>query len=284
LEQKVSNTNCSLYLEEKKQLEPVNVFTLFKTSVEDKRCSETKMKNGIGKESTVGLISAPSSGNTWTRYLLEKATGYFTGSVYRDYRLYSTGYLGEHSSDTVIRKDHFLLTDSKKVPSEKDVSKLYSAVVFIVRNPYNTYISDFQRRNTHSHTGMVNFENITEEITMFNPMFLSKLSKSLTSKGVPLYVIVYEDLVKNPIGEIRKLLTTFAPLKPILPNSKELEDRLMCLSSQLTGLFKRKKQKLNYDHLYSKKVEDILNEDIRQTRKTLIEAGFAIPNYTKPIF
>ena len=119
---------------------------------------------------------------------------------------------------------------------------------------------------------------------MFNPMFLSKLSKSLTSKGVPLYVIVYEDLVKNPIGEIRKLLTTFAPLKPILPNSKELEDRLMCLSSQLTGLFKRKKQKLNYDHLYSKKVEYILNEDIRQTRKTLIEAGFAIPNYTKPIF
>ena len=115
-------------------------------------------------------------------------------------------------------------------------------------------------------------------------MHLSKLSKSLTSKGVPLYVIVYEDLVKDPIGEIRRLLTTFAPLKSVLPNSNELEDRLMCLSSQLTGLFKRKKQKLNYDHLYSKQVEDVLNEDIRQARKVLAEAGFLIPNYTKPVY
>ena len=51
------------------------------------------MKNGIGKESRVGLISPPSSGNTWTRYLIEKATGYFTGSVYRDKSLYSKGIL-----------------------------------------------------------------------------------------------------------------------------------------------------------------------------------------------
>ena len=115
-------------------------------------------------------------------------------------------------------------------------------------------------------------------------MYLSKLSKSMTSKGVPLYVIVYENLVKDPIGEIRKLLTTFAPLKPVLPDSKELEERLLCLSSQLTGFFKRKKQKLNYDQIYTKKVEEVLNEDIKQARKVLIEAGFAIPNYTKPVF
>ena len=114
-------------------------------------------------------------------------------------------------------------------------------------------------------------------------MYLSKLSKSVTSKGVPLYVIVYEDLVKNPIGEIRKLLTTFAPLKPILPSSEELEDRLMCLSSELTGLFKRKKKKLGFDP-YSKEMEQVLNEDIRQTSKVLVEAGFSIPNYTKPVF
>ena len=75
-------------------------------------------------------------------------------------------------------------------------------------------------------------------------MYLSKLSKSMTSSGVPMYVIVYENLVKDPIGEIRKLLTTFTPLKPVLPDSKELEDRLLCLSSQLTGPFKRKKPKI----------------------------------------
>ena len=62
-------------------------------------------------------------------------------------------------------------------------------------------------------------------------MFLSKLSKSLTSKGVPPYIIVYEDFVRDPIGEIRKLFTTFTPLKPILPNNEELKEKLMCLSS-----------------------------------------------------
>jgi len=280
LEQKVSNTNCSLYLEGNKHVEPINLWTLFRTSVEDKRCSKMKLKNGGGKESRVGLISAPSSGNTWTRYLLEKASGYFTGCAYNDTQLYSKGYLGESTSKTVIIKDHFFGVKNE-VPS--DVSKFYSAVIFIVRNPYDTVISDFQRIKTDSHTGVVNFENVKKKITISQPMYLSKLSKSLTLKGVPLYVIVYEELVKDPIGEIRRLLTTFAPLKSVLPNSNELEDRLMCLSSQLTGLFKRKKQKLNYDQLYSEQVEDVLNEDIRQARKVLAEAGFSIPNYKKPV-
>ena len=79
-------------------------------------------------------------------------------------------------------------------------------------------------------------------------------------------------------------MTTFTPLKPVLPDSKELEDRLLCLSSQLTGPFKRKKQKIDYDKIYTKEREEVLNEDIKQTRKVLMEAGFAIPNYTKPVF
>ena len=34
------------------------------------------------------LMSFPCSGNTWTRYLLEGATGAFTGSVYSDGSLF----------------------------------------------------------------------------------------------------------------------------------------------------------------------------------------------------
>ncbi len=36
------------------------------------------------RSNTTVLTSVPSSGNTWLRYLVEKSTGYFTGSVYRD--------------------------------------------------------------------------------------------------------------------------------------------------------------------------------------------------------
>ena len=31
---------------------------------------------------SVGLISFPNSGNTWTRYIIEGVTGIFTGSFY----------------------------------------------------------------------------------------------------------------------------------------------------------------------------------------------------------
>jgi hypothetical protein len=40
---------------------------------------------------TVGLASYPSSGNTWLRYLIEGATGYFTGSMYNDIMLTKKG-------------------------------------------------------------------------------------------------------------------------------------------------------------------------------------------------
>lgn len=39
----------------------------------------------------VGLVSYPSSGNTWLRYLLEGASGYFTGSMYNDVSIVNKG-------------------------------------------------------------------------------------------------------------------------------------------------------------------------------------------------
>ena len=38
------------------------------------------------------LTSYPGSGNTWTRYLIEEYTGYYTGSVYNDTELYKGGF------------------------------------------------------------------------------------------------------------------------------------------------------------------------------------------------
>mgnify|MGYP000126647901 CR=1 FL=1 len=37
------------------------------------------------------LVSFPGSGNTWVRYLLETASGVFTGSIYIDRRIISKG-------------------------------------------------------------------------------------------------------------------------------------------------------------------------------------------------
>ena len=53
-------------------------------------CSMYKVAFTIGRKKT-GLVSYPASGNTWYRYLIEGATGYFTGSVYSDGEIYRKG-------------------------------------------------------------------------------------------------------------------------------------------------------------------------------------------------
>ena len=45
----------------------------------------------FGSLPRTALASFPGSGNTWTRYLIEGATGVFTGSIYLDKVLQSKG-------------------------------------------------------------------------------------------------------------------------------------------------------------------------------------------------
>ena len=48
-----------------------------------------------GSLATRALVSYPGSGNTWIRYLIEAATGVYTGSVFRDKSILSAGHHGE---------------------------------------------------------------------------------------------------------------------------------------------------------------------------------------------
>ena len=58
------------------------------------------------------LYSYPGSGNTWVRHMLEITSGYYTGSIYADRRIFSSGMLGEmeptQSGRTVVVKSHTL--------------------------------------------------------------------------------------------------------------------------------------------------------------------------------
>ena len=135
-----------------------------------------------------------------------------------------------------------------------------------VKNTFLTYMFNFQ---------LTDFQLYDEGTLLF-------LSKMLTSKKIPLYVVVYEDLVRDPIGEVKKLLTSFTPLKSIVPDEEILEDRLLCLSSQLNGYFKRKKQNLKFDP-YTNEIKIKINDNISKAREVLNKAGFKIPNYEKPV-
>jgi hypothetical protein len=53
--------------------------SVFRTNLEDTRCTNVTLgENGQFKK--IMLASLPGSGNTWTRYLIERATGFYTGT------------------------------------------------------------------------------------------------------------------------------------------------------------------------------------------------------------
>ena len=106
--------------------DPVTVFWR-----EDEECSHYQTRF-LARHSLPAraLVSYPGSGNTWTRYtctrvqqlytctlncslnryLLEAATGVFTGSVYYGKGIYEAGHLGEkrdyNDGSTLIQKTH----------------------------------------------------------------------------------------------------------------------------------------------------------------------------------
>ena len=51
-----------------------------------------QLRTGFGRNlSTTGLVSLPSSGNSWLRFLIEGGSGIFTGSLYSDLTIIKTG-------------------------------------------------------------------------------------------------------------------------------------------------------------------------------------------------
>ena len=82
---------------------------VYRTMLVDSRCEKIKLgsQNQFKK---IMLASFPGSGNTWTRYVIERATGYFTGSVADDGSLFDGGFKGEfediEAGTTVLIKTH----------------------------------------------------------------------------------------------------------------------------------------------------------------------------------
>jgi len=96
------------------------------------------------------LVSFPGSGNTWTRIVLEQATGIFTGSIFCDRGLRSSGFYGEQiiSSNVLAIKTHY--------PRDGDPSighfhpKHVDGVIFIMRNPLDSIVAERKRQVTQS--------------------------------------------------------------------------------------------------------------------------------------
>ena len=94
---------------------------------------------------TRALVSYPGSGNSWTRYLLEAATGVFTGSFYRNKGIIKAGLYGEardyRDGSTLLQKTHHNMKQSKLEWRQKQIRQFGGRGVLVIRNPYKAIIS-----------------------------------------------------------------------------------------------------------------------------------------------
>eukprot|EP01033_Poteriospumella_lacustris_P010067 gene10067-7193_t len=112
------------------------------------------------------LYSLPGSGNTWTRLLIEYATGVLSGSFYNDVGLTKVfpGELICNTSVSVAKAhpmDHSYasLFHPTKPPANKCARRggieLFTRVILIVRHPLDAIWSEFLRRKKNSHVGQL---------------------------------------------------------------------------------------------------------------------------------
>jgi hypothetical protein len=116
------------------------------------------------------LVSFPGSGNSWLRYLIESATGIFTGSIFNDKSLYRSELRGEMSPPndgrTIVQKTHHDSTigllgglnpkhGKRKLQAYVKVSELVFGYrgILLIRNPFDALLSYWNFMKTKDHKG-----------------------------------------------------------------------------------------------------------------------------------
>ncbi|XP_066959269.1 uncharacterized protein [Macrobrachium rosenbergii] len=196
----------------------------------------------------LALASFPSSGNTWVRYLVEGATGLFTGSLYDDTSLTKKGMYGEaivyDSGMTILQKTHGYTTgDAMKLSHEErlplnHLEQFGRKGVVVIRNPFKALISH-RHLDTGGHTGYApkaHFlgkgwaEFVHLKARLWRDFYVDWLTLS-----DDLHLTFYERVREDPVGEMRRILAHLD-----LPRD---EGRLACVATHGDGLFKRRPSK-----------------------------------------
>ena len=87
----------------------------------------------------------------------------------------------------------------------------------------------------------------------------------------PFFILIYENLVRDPIKEIRLVMKFLEKNNGF--KQTNLEQRLLCLAENLHGKYKRKR-KARAINPYAKELKIFVNSLIDSAEKTLNEIGW----------
>ena len=203
----------------------------------------------IAKPGTIptrALASYPGSGNTWIRYLIEGASGVYTGSIFESGSITNAGHLGElrnfSDGSTILQKTHhraiypYGYRQYNLTWRIEHINEFYGRAVVVVRNPFNSILSYWNFYRTGSQTATADKNTLlTKEFQDFAFVGINRWYEIINDwliYGKDVYFVFYEDLKDDPVKEIRALFDHLGI---------ELDlNRLECIKKHLTGKFKRK--------------------------------------------
>ncbi|XP_071816066.1 WSCD family member CG9164-like isoform X2 [Apostichopus japonicus] len=225
------------------------------------------------------LLSFPGSGNTWVRYLLERSSGIYTGSAYRDV---GTGN-DEHSTfresrpcskSTLVVKTHgWELYDGNIFKPRKKLCK-YDGVIILVRNPYFAILAEFNRQKSNK-TG-------TAPASAFGGEMWYNFAKTRAVRWANIFngtvkenknrmIIFYEQLVTDTDYQLRRMLDFLH-----IPQN---ETRMKCLLHNSSGHFKRKHKDFGFNP-FTTEINRTIDDSIRKVRNILKTVyGNNLPQY-----
>ncbi|XP_077869868.1 sialate:O-sulfotransferase 2-like [Saccoglossus kowalevskii] len=204
----------------------------------------------------VALSSFPGSGNTWTRHLLELASGVYTGAYSYDNDLYLGGFTGETEyykrGRTLVIKDHRFRDE-------------YKSAILLIRNPYDAVITLYHYHKM-KHTGKIplrEFRNNAEweDFAMEHFKKWINMMYEWISSNKPLLVVHYEDLKNDTVHEVKRMLEFL--------NTTLVSERLQCLEMDIEGNFHRHKEETFDFDPYTADMHTVIDENIRLANKLL---------------
>lgn len=226
-------------------------------------CPTREIKLSLKPLPLTGLISFPGSGNTWTRYLIERLTGIATGSVYCAERV-KKSFIGECSKgrDVIVIKTHNVVAD-EDVPFEK--------AVLLIRNPHRSLLSIFNLAFTGNKTeyaGPNIYKEHFEDYVNDNAGYWKKLYQSWNELKIPKHLLVYEKLVENPHQELRKLMSFLDIYVP--------DEYIKCTLPTAEGEYHRQPRKLSFNpwSYFTKRNNDSIKDAVVEIQKIFPEINY----------
>ncbi|PIK58683.1 putative WSC domain-containing protein 2 [Apostichopus japonicus] len=218
-----------------------------------------------GSLAVVALASLPGSGNTWLRYLIERVTGIYTGSIYNDRTLTVGGFLGEtvpaYTGRTVAVKMH-VIREPKKI----------NKTILLIRDLFEAIKAEFNRY--HGKNGKLH--------TRIAPIALYKSEAwpKLIDKQLNKWQKLIDDITANFANNDRLLIVYFQDLKSDLRTELKRiveflelplnEDRLICTLKNQQGQFHRHHKALPFNPFNAaqqKLVEAAMTNGIKKIKR-----------------